>query len=95
MNSNNCQVWAGSCSSLNAYLEVVYDHADRELIPEAEITNWLRSLVQDPECVPDVLRQAMEAADNIEALDRLVARCIELRHRPVGQLHSLNETVPA
>lgn len=95
MNPNNCQVWAGSCSSLNAYLEVVYDEVDRSVIPEADVLAWLRSLLLDPECVPDLLRHAMETAGNLEALDRLVARCIELRRRPVGELHSLSDPVPA
>ncbi len=95
MNSSDCQLWAASSTGLNAYLEVVYDEVDRAVIPEADVLAWLRSLLLDPECVPDLLRHAMETAGNIEALDRLVEHCIELRRRPVGDLHSLNDPVPA
>ncbi len=91
----NCQVWVGASTGLDTYLEITHEFADRGVIPEADVSTWLRSLVQDPECVPDVLKRAMVAADNTEALDRLVAHCIALRHKPVGELHSLNDAVPA
>lgn len=91
----NCQVWAGASTGLDTYLEITHEFADRGVIPEADVSTWLQSLVQDPECVPDVLRRAMEAAGNTEALDRLVAHCVALRRKPVGELHSLNDAVPA
>ncbi len=95
MDPNNCLVWAGSSTGLNAYLEIVLEEADRSVIPEVDVTTWLQSVLRDPECVPDVLRRAMEAAGDTEALDRLVAHCVALRRKPVGELHSLNDAVPA
>jgi hypothetical protein len=93
LNPSDCQVWAGACTGLDTYLEVVYDEVDRAVIPEVDVLAWLRSLLLDPECVPDLLRHAMETADNTEALDRLVAYGIRLRRRPVSELHLLNDPV--
>lgn len=95
MNLCDCQVWVGSSTELDACFKFVYNHANRDEMLDVEVFTWLRSLLQDPECVPDRLRNAMRDAGNTEALDRLVEHCIELRHRPVNELHSLTEPVPA
>lgn len=94
---STCQVWVGTDRDV-ACVERVFDALVASDMTHDITTQWIQSVLMDPEHVPDVVSEALKAtksAEVLEAFDRLVEHCIELRRRPVGELHSLSDPVPA
>lgn len=96
IDASKCQLWVGEMRTVFVWAELITDELVAEEVADVEtVTGWIQAVLDDPQHVPDAFTRAMTAIHNTEALDRLVAACIEARRTPVYRLHRLSEGVSA